>query len=47
MGIWVCEVYPSMIADDFLFVVFTVNVTVVLWYWEYDRVVLVMLSARG
>ena len=36
-----------MIADDFLFVVFTVSVTVVLWYWEYDDVVLVVLSPRG
>ena len=36
-----------MIADDFLFVVFTVSVNVVLWYWEYDHVVLVMLFPRA
>ena len=37
----------SMIGDDFLFVVFTVSVTVVLWYWEYDHVVLVRASERN
>ena len=31
----------TMIADDFLFVVFTLSVNVVLWYWEYDHAVLV------
>ena len=36
-----------MIADDFLFVVFIESVTVVLEYWEYDHVVLVVLTPTG